>query len=162
MLLTEVTFKRFEGSSRTYILVCSRGVCCHVKWQTSFKFFCIPVENIYVFVVRSYRSSHRRFSVRKVVRNFGKFTGKHLRQSLFFNSCKKETLTQVFCCEFCEISVNTFFAEYLWTTASNCTILLFLFLLTRTSISSMKLEFLSGREKMVPGFFYFRCNRCWR
>ena len=32
------------------------------------------------------RRSHRRCSVRKVVlRNFGKFTGKHLCQSLFFN-----------------------------------------------------------------------------
>ena len=32
------------------------------------------------------RSSHRRYSVRKVVlRNFTKFTGKHLCQSLFFN-----------------------------------------------------------------------------
>ena len=32
------------------------------------------------------RSSHRRCSVRKgVLRNFAKFTGKHLRQSLFFN-----------------------------------------------------------------------------
>ena len=33
-----------------------------------------------------YRSSHRRCSVRKsVVRNFAKFTGKHLCQTLFFN-----------------------------------------------------------------------------
>ena len=32
------------------------------------------------------RSSHRRCSVKKdVLRNFPKFTGKHLRQSLFFN-----------------------------------------------------------------------------
>ena len=32
------------------------------------------------------RSSHRRCSVKKgVLRNFAKFTGKHLCQSLFFN-----------------------------------------------------------------------------
>ena len=31
---------------------------------------------------------------------------------------KKETLAQVFCCEFCEISKNTLFVEHLWTTAS--------------------------------------------
>ena len=54
-----------------------------------------------------------------VLKNFRKFTGKHLRQSLFFNkigglrpvACnfiKKETLAQVFSCEFCEISKNTF------------------------------------------------------
>ena len=34
------------------------------------------------------------------------------------NVIKKETLAQVFSCEFCEISKNTFFAEHLWTTAS--------------------------------------------
>ena len=28
------------------------------------------------------------------------------------------TLAQVFSCEFCEISKNTFFTEYVWTTAS--------------------------------------------
>ena len=31
---------------------------------------------------------------------------------------KKETLAQVFSCEFCEISRNTFFTESLWTAAS--------------------------------------------
>ena len=35
------------------------------------------------------------------------------------NFIKKETLAQEFSCEFCEISKNTFFAELLWTTASN-------------------------------------------
>ena len=34
------------------------------------------------------------------------------------NYIKKETLAQVFCCEFCEISKNTLFVEHLWTTAS--------------------------------------------
>ena len=65
--------------------------------------------------------------------------GKHLCQSLFFNkvaglriflysdciqentqACnfiKKETLAQVFSCEFCEISKNNFFTEHLRTTA---------------------------------------------
>ena len=53
------------------------------------------------------RSSHPGVFCRKgVLRNFAKFTGKHLCQSLFFN--KKETLVQVFSCEFCEISKNTF------------------------------------------------------
>ena len=35
------------------------------------------------------------------------------------NFIKKETLAQVFSCEFCEISKNIFFAEHIWTTASN-------------------------------------------
>ena len=54
-----------------------------------------------------------------VLRTFTKFTEKHLCQSLFFNNfIKKETLAQVFSCEFCEISKNTYFTEHVWTTAS--------------------------------------------
>ena len=39
-------------------------------------------------------------------------------QSAACNFIKKETLTQVFSCEFCEISKNTFFTEHLRKTAS--------------------------------------------
>ena len=60
------------------------------------------------------------FCEKGVLRNFLKFTGKQVCQSLFFNkvadlrpqACnfiKKETLAQVFSCEFCQISKNTFF-----------------------------------------------------
>ena len=31
---------------------------------------------------------------------------------------KRETLAEVFSCEFCEVSKNTFFTEHLWATAS--------------------------------------------
>ena len=55
------------------------------------------------------------FCKKGFLRNFAKFTGKNLCQSLFFNkvagACnfiKKETLAQVSSCEFCEISKNTF------------------------------------------------------
>ena len=51
---------------------------------------------------------------KSVLRNFTKFIGKRLYQSLFF---KKETLALVFSCEFCEISKNSFFTEHLWMTA---------------------------------------------
>ena len=67
------------------------------------------------------RSSHQRCSMKKgVIRNFTKFTGKHLCQSLFFNKVAGllQTLTQVFSCEFCEISKNTFFTEHIWMAAS--------------------------------------------
>ena len=61
------------------------------------------------------------------LRNFAKFIGKHPCQSLIYNivaglACnfiKKETLAQVFSCEFCEISKNTFFTEHFRATASN-------------------------------------------
>ena len=58
------------------------------------------------------------------LRNFTKFTGKHLCQSVFFNKVaglgpatllKKRLLHR---CEFCEISKNTFFIKHLPTTAS--------------------------------------------
>ena len=55
------------------------------------------------------------FCKKDALKNLAKFTGKHLCQSLFF---KKETLAQVFFCEFCEIFKNTFFTEYLLATAS--------------------------------------------
>ena len=62
------------------------------------------------------KAAVQRFSVKSILRNFAKFTGKRLCQSLFFN--KKETLAQVFSCDFCEISKNPFFIEHLGTTAS--------------------------------------------
>ena len=38
------------------------------------------------------------------------------------NFIKKETLAQVFSCDFCEISKNTFFTEHLGATASAFTL----------------------------------------
>ena len=62
-----------------------------------------------------------------VLRNFRKFTGKHLSQSPFLiklqaacNIIKKGALAQVFSCEFSEISKNNFLTEHLWPNASAC------------------------------------------
>ena len=61
-----------------------------------------------------------------VLKNFANVTGKHLCWNLFFyqaesfQACsfiKKETPTQVFSCEICEIK-NTHFEEHVRTTAS--------------------------------------------
>ena len=76
-----------------------------------------------------FRSSHLRCSVKKgVLRNFIKFTGKHLCQRSFFNkvaglACnfiKKESLAQVLPCEFFEISKNTFFYRTPPVAVSKC------------------------------------------
>ena len=56
--------------------------------------------------IASRRSSHRMCSVRKGLEKACNFI-------------KKEALVQVFSCEFCEISKNTFFTEHLWATASD-------------------------------------------
>ena len=72
-------------------------------------------------------SDPKAFYKKSVLRNFTKFTGKNLYQSLFFNrpqACnfiKQDTLAQMFFCEFCEISKNPFFhrtplvAAFEWT-----------------------------------------------
>ena len=92
------------------------------------QFLCIISCHTYFFEKQKFyvRSSQRRCSVKKdVLRNFAKFTGKHLYRSLFFNKVaglsnfiEKEALAQVFSCEFSEISNNTFFTEHLLATAS--------------------------------------------
>ena len=65
----------------------------------------------------SHNSSHSElFCQEGVLKNFAKFTGKHLCQRPFF---QKEFLAQMFSCEFCKISENTFFTEHLRTTASD-------------------------------------------
>ena len=95
-----------------------------------------------------YRSSHRRCFVRKgVLRNFAKFTGKNLHQSLYF--IKKETLVQAFSCEFCEISKNTFSPEHLQTTASVFSIDHFCFKI-RINISTPNIS--HKRQKILSVF----------
>ena len=66
------------------------------------------------------QNSHRRcFAKKSILKNFTKFAGRHLCQSLFFNKVAgQETLAQVFPHEFCEIFKNTFFTEHLRATAS--------------------------------------------
>ena len=57
----------------------------------------------------TFRSSRPEvFCKKAVVRNFTKVTGKHLAREVC-NFIKKESLAQVFFCEFCKISQNTFF-----------------------------------------------------
>ena len=51
-------------------------------------------------------------------RDYKNFDSTRFRSSHQSNFIKEETLTQVFSCEFCEISKNTFFTEHLRTTAS--------------------------------------------
>ena len=51
------------------------------------------------------------FCKKGVRRNFAKLTGKHLCQKLFFDKVAslKDSLVQLFSCEFCETSKNTVF-----------------------------------------------------
>ena len=58
------------------------------------------------------------FYEKRILKNFSKLKGKHLCQSIINATLLKETLVQVFSCEFCEIFKNTFFTEHFRTTAS--------------------------------------------
>ena len=70
------------------------------------------------------------FRKKGVLRNIAKYTGKHLHQSLFFNKVlrlasafnliKKETLAQVFSCEFCKIYKNSLHTEHFLWLLLNC------------------------------------------
>ena len=80
---------------------------------------CYLARALLRYNIAPFRSGHWRCSVKKrVLKNFAKFTGKHLCQSLFSNNVSSQSLALVFSCEFCEISKNTFFTEHLQTTAS--------------------------------------------
>ena len=64
------------------------------SWNKEFLVFSSSLSNYFLFSfwsdscshIKFYRSSHQRRSMKKgVLRNFAKFTGKHLCQGLFFN-----------------------------------------------------------------------------
>ena len=71
------------------------------------------LDTIYASKFSKNRNSHPRFSLKKcVLKNFAKFTGKHLARISFLIKL------QVFLCEYCDIFRDTFFREHLLDTAS--------------------------------------------
>ena len=96
--------------------------------MTSFRltYLAIAIDNLFIHELlgcmrclffKAVRSSRPEvFSKKGVLRIFAKFTGKHLCQSLFLN---KETLAEVFSCDFCKIfsyrtPLTPFLTEHLW------------------------------------------------
>ena len=77
------------------------------------------------------------FYEKRYFRNFAKFAGNNCARVSFLiklqaqacNFIKKETLAQVFSCEFCKIFKNTFFTEHILATASAHVMNLLLFLI---------------------------------
>ena len=55
------------------------------------------------------------------LKNFAKFTGQHLCQSLSFNKVANLSLAEVFSSEFCQIPKNVFLTDQLWATACRST-----------------------------------------
>ena len=97
---------------------------CEVIFNFPAQKYCHTTNVVYISDTKSkeykagrYRSSRPEVCSKKgVLRNFTKFTGKHLCHRVFFNKVAglrpatllKKTLAQVFSCEFSEISKNNF------------------------------------------------------
>ena len=64
------------------------------------KYFCI-------IMLKSSRT--QMFFITGAIRNLAKFTGKSYGLQPYFNLVPKESSTQVFSCEYCEIFTNSFF-----------------------------------------------------
>ena len=101
------------------------------------------------------------FCKKSALRNFAKFTGKRLCQSLFCRpQAEKETLAQVLSCEFCEISKNTF--SYRTTPAAFSAFFKCIFVTSRTlhftlftSISTLLRSSFSAFNFVSGRFFFF-------
>ena len=104
----------------------------HTERVESLKQSCVKklfyeLFSIILIIFISFRSSHWRCSVRKsVLKNFAKFTGKHLCQSHFFNKVvgwglqlylKRYSGAGAFTYQFSETSKNTYFIEHLCVAA---------------------------------------------
>ena len=119
-------------ASCIYELSVSRILKIFIGMYLWWDYFSAVMAWVVNFYMTLFRSSHRRCSIRKgVPGKFAKFTGKHVpghvSRVFFLKSCrmkpatlfKKETVAQVFSCEFCKISKNTFFTKHLWANASD-------------------------------------------
>ena len=104
---------------------CFQRVCKCTMWINGLTLTLkklVTSSSVFIVNFDMFRSNHRGCFVKKIfLEILQKFTGKRLCQSpILIKFIKKETLAQVFPCEFCEISKNTFFTEHLWATASVC------------------------------------------
>ena len=76
----------------------------------------------YIKSSRNVRSSHQRCFVKKMFFEISQNSQENtcVRVSIKKVFIKKETLAQVFSCEFCEISKNTFVIEHFWWLLLKC------------------------------------------
>ena len=100
------------GSKLCHKQECQNPLRCLKRTYPKYPLLQILIWLSLLFLVNLSRSSRPEvFCKKDALRNFTRFTGKHLCQGLFFNKVAYPRLAQVFFCEFCEISKskNTFF-----------------------------------------------------
>ena len=73
---------------------------------------------------------------------------------------KKETLAQVFSCEFCEISKNTFFTEHVWTTAFLWTLVHMSLLCISREERATWIDFMRSNFGLPYENIYFDVSKC--
>ena len=104
------------------------------------------------------------FCKKGVLRNFAKFEGRHLCQSLFLNKVaglrsatllKRETLAQVFSSDFCKIAKNNFFYRTPLVAASvKCSSENVVYLLTRKTCPK---RYTGSAEDFRSRINHYRC-----
>ena len=100
---------------------CDYGKCYflrvkHISWQSA---DICALSKISLFIFTSYIVKLKLHFLHKKIRSsHDMFYRKRFSQPEACNFIKEGTLTQVFSCEFCEISKNTFFTEHILATAS--------------------------------------------
>ena len=116
LILAWVFYLKFAAYFRTLFLKNTSGGQILKKYGYEYTgFWKLVFWYIYMYCSLKDRSNLQQvFCKKDVFKNFAKFTGKQLCQSLFFNKVfynfiKKERLAQMFSSEFCEIFKNKFF-----------------------------------------------------
>ena len=109
-------------------------------------------------VATSTSNSHRRCSVKKLFSETSPNSKENTCTRVsFLTKLQAETLAQVFSCQFCEVSENTFSTEHLRTTASTCS----KFMSLKVIISYKVTGFFSFSK--IPGFClspYVKKRKC--
>ena len=120
-------FKTFSNSNWSEKRVAKKWTYCvlceekKINWWRRLSIFNKLKISKNIFWKVLVRSISQEVFLRKgVLKNFAKFTGKHMRHISFLtcNFIKKETLAQVFSYEFCEIFKNTFLKRALLVVVS--------------------------------------------
>ena len=93
----------FVNKRFTYI------TCAYLKSKRCFN---VKSSTYYFHMKTSYRSNHPRMFYKKcVMKNFAKYTGKHLYQSLFQKSCRDTTCNTSVFLQFCKICQKGLFCR---------------------------------------------------
>ena len=96
-----------------FFLICDASKTLHALYRLQSWLLLVSLIEAFQthLILKFFRSSHQRCSIKKFVLKVCKI---HRKIPVAEFSSDKETPTQVFSCEYCEICKNRFFIEHLW------------------------------------------------